>query len=90
MSDEASRYFDVSDGEPAVPDAPKPKVLAVRLHADGTLDFVFPQGSSKTELYGLIELLRAELDKIFLLQGLKPSPPRGGVEGLLRRMKGGS
>lgn len=88
MSDEVAKQFESQKPEAPVSNG-KSVTLSVTLHPDGSAEFHFP-GKNKILSYGLVELARAQLDKIYLLDELKQSaPPRGGVEGLLKRMNGG-
>lgn len=91
MSDDAARHFEVQH-PPATPGTPEGKsvMLSVTLHPNGQLDFQLPTGN-KILSYGLLEVARAQLDKLYLLDELqKSTPPRGSVEGLLKRMNGGA
>ena len=89
MSDEVAKAFEAQ--KPQVPGTPEGKsvTLSVTLHPNGQIDFQLPAGN-KILAYGLIEVARAQLDKMYLMSELKQAvPPRGGVEGLLKRMNGG-
>ena len=89
MSDDAAKHFETQT--PETPGAPQGKsvTLSVTLQPNGTVEFQLP-GNNKILAYGLIELARAQLDKMYLMSELKQAtPPRGGVDGLLRRMNGG-
>ena len=59
------------------------------MHPDGQVEFQFPK-VSKVTLYGLLELARAQFDKMVLLSEVKESQEsRGGIANLLRRKNGG-
>lgn len=90
MSDEVAKQFEAQPS-PATPGAPEGKsvTLSVTLHPNGEIQFQLPMGN-KILCYGLIEMARAQMDKMVLMNELKQAtPPRGGAAGLLRRMNGG-
>lgn len=89
MSDEFAKKVEQDRVEtPGVPEG-KSVTLSVTLHPNGQIDFQLPAGN-KILAYGLIEVARAQLDKMYLLSEMKETvPPRGGVEGMLKRMNGG-
>ena len=90
MSDEVAKEFETQKS-PQTPGTPEGKsvTMSVTLHPNGQIDFQLPAGN-KILAYGLIEVARAQLDKMYLLSEMeKTVPPRGGVEGLLKRMNGG-
>lgn len=89
MSDEVAKQFEKQQ-VPTVPGTPEGKsvTLSVTLHPNGEINFQLPAGN-KILSYGLLEVTRAQLDKLYLVNELKQSPPRGGVDGLLKRMNGG-
>lgn len=90
MSDEVARAFEAKVPQ-ELPGAPPQKsvTLSVTLQPDGEIQFQLPVGN-KILAYGLLEVARAQLDKLYLVNELKQAtPPRGGVDGFLRRMNGG-
>ena len=89
MSDEMAKAFEAQ--QPQIPGTPEGKsvTLSVTLHPNGQIDFQLPAGN-KILAYGLVEVARAQLDKMYLMNELQQNPPpRGGMEGLLKRMNGG-
>ena len=63
--------------------------LTVTLHPNGQIDFQMPSGN-KILAYGLLEVARAQLDKLYLIEESKQAQAsRGGMGGLLKRMNGG-
>jgi len=45
---------------------------------------------NKVLAYGLLEVARAQLDKLYFMNEMKTTQAsRGGIEGLLKRMNGG-
>ena len=89
MSDEVAKQFETQK-VPETPGMPEGKsvTLSVTLHPNGQIGFQLPL-ANKILCYGLIESARAQADKLYLINELKQVPPRGGVEGLLKRMNGG-
>lgn len=90
MSDEMAKQFETQK-VPETPGTPEGKsvTLSVTLHPDSSVEFRFP-AKNKILSYGMVELARAQLDKMYLLAEMKDMvSPRGGVEGLLKRMNGG-
>ena len=90
MSDEFAKKV---EGEPPIqpgsPDSGKSVTLMITLHPNGHIDFQLPMGN-KILAYGLLECARAQLDKMYLSAEVKASgSPRGGMNGLLKRMNGG-
>lgn len=89
MSDEVAKQFEAQNKQTPGTPAGKSVTLSVTLHPNGEINFQLPAGN-KILAYGLLEVARAQLDKIYLTAELQQStPPRGGVEGLLKRMNGG-
>ena len=89
MSDQAANHFEHQEA-PQTPGVPEGKsvTLSVTLHPNGQIEFQLPAGN-KILAYGLVEMARAQLDKAYLMQEAAAQAPRGGVNGLLRRMNGG-
>ena len=89
MSDDTAAKVDAEPSATTGPPAGKSVTLSVTLHPNGQIDFQLPAGN-KILAYGLVEVARAQLDKIFLLQEVKASPAaQNGMRGLLKRMNGG-
>lgn len=89
MSDGAAKHFDATSPQPQVTSNGESVTLSVTLQPTGEIQFQLPAGN-KLLAYGLLEVARAQLDKLYLMNELKQqATPRGGVDGLLRRMKGG-
>ena len=90
MSDRAAEHFNGQElPNPEAPVAAQTITLSVSLHPDGKIDFKLPAGN-KILAYGLLEVARAQLDKVYLLDEAKQqAASRGGMHGLLRRMNGG-
>ena len=87
MSDDAAKHFDTQP--PPTPGTPEGKsvTLSVTLHPNGQVDFQLP-AANKILAYGLLEVARAQLDKVYLMHELQPTQMPGGVNGLLKRMRG--
>lgn len=90
MSDDAAKHFEAQQ-PPSTPGTPEGQsvTLSITLHPNGKIDFQLPAGN-KILSYGLVEVARAQLDKLYLMSELKSAPsPRGRIDGLLKRMNGG-
>ena len=90
MSDEAARHFEQQPEQPSVTSDGKSVTLSITLQPTGEIQFQLPAGN-KILAYGLLEVARAQLDKAYLIDELKRQapPPRGGIDGLLKKIHGG-
>lgn len=89
MSDEMAQRKEAEQQQLAGVPEGKSVTLSVTLHPNGQIDFSLPTGN-KILAYGMVEVARAQLDKLFLAHEMKrQAPAPGGVNGLLRRMNGG-
>ena len=90
MSDDAAKHFDETKPSQPVTENGRSVTQSVTLHPNGQIEFNLVAGN-KILAYGLVEVMRAQLDKIFLSQEMKQAaaPTRNGVDGLLKRMNGG-
>ena len=87
MSDEVAKHFD--ETPTPVTSNGKSVTLSVTLQPTGEIQFQLPAGN-KILAYGLLEVARAQLDKLYLLDEAKrQAASRGGMDGLLKRMTGG-
>ena len=88
MSDDAAAHFD----QAASPETPTPDVpfltIGIRLYPNGKVDFAFPD-APRTTIYGMLEMARAQYDKLFLLKELAQTHgARGGLNGFVRKLNG--
>ena len=89
MSDEVAKTFEAQKPVAESASTGRSVTLSVTMHPNGQVDFQFPQGG-KVLIYGMIELARAQFDKMILTTELqKAQASRGGMNGLLKRMNGG-
>ena len=91
MSDQAADHFEkeMSQATPGTTEG-KSVTQSVTLHPNGQIEFNLVMGN-KILAYGLIEVMRAQLDKLFLSQEInKAQPPmrNGGLGGLMKKMGG--
>ena len=91
MSDDVLKHFEEQQTPSDPPkSAGKSVTLTITLHPNQQIDFQFPL-QNKILAYGLLEVARAQLDKLYLVNEAKAQATTtpGGVAGLLRRMNGG-
>ena len=88
MSDDTAKHFEEEKQE-AVQPTQRSVTLSVTLQPDQSVQFQMPMGN-KILAYGMLELARAQLDKLYLMEELQKSQAsRGGIAGLVKRMNGG-
>ena len=89
MSDDVAKHFESTPPPVPVTSNGKSVTLSVTLQPTGEIQFQLP-ASNKILAYGLLEVARAQLDKLYLLDEAKrQAASRGGMDGLLKRMTGG-
>ena len=87
MSDEVAKQFEAEP--PLLKSEGRSVTLSVTLHPNNEIYFQLPMGN-KVLAYGLLEVARAQLDKLYFMHEMKTTQAsRGGIEGLLKRMNGG-
>jgi hypothetical protein len=90
MSDEVAKQFESQKQEEQVPSPSKSFTILITMQPDGNIEVTGPLVNDIL-CYGMLEKARCQIQKLHLISEQKRAQAKhGGIDGLLKRMNGGS